>query len=107
MTQALYHICTTADWQHAQTQDCYRPLSLANEGFIHCCFEAQLPDVLARFFAGQHDLLLLEIDTAAVAVLLVLEDLYQHGQNFPHLYGVLPLTAVRSVRALSAGQPLN
>jgi hypothetical protein len=51
--------------------------------------------VARRLFEGQNDLILLTIDPDGLEEgTLVYEDLYGHGEEFPHVYGPLPTTAV-------------
>jgi uncharacterized protein (DUF952 family) len=96
----LFHITTRAAWTEAVTAGSYRPASLVAEGFIHLSTEAQWPRSLARFFAGQDDLVLLAIDPARVAAEIRYEE--AHGESFPHLYGALDPAAVVDVRALAS-----
>lgn len=94
----LLHITPRQTWQQAQVSGSYRPESLDQEGFIHCSLPAQVTAVANERFAGQHGLMLLVIDAARVPAEIRYEDCYETGQNFPHIYGPLPVAAV--VRAL-------
>jgi len=96
MTELL-HITTTDRWQEAQSADEYRPPSLAEEGFIHCSTADQIIGVANAFYAGQSGLLLLQIDPVKVLAEVRYEDCYESGQEFPHIYGPLPLPAVKKV----------
>ena len=91
----LLHITTADAWDAAG--ELYEAPSLAADGFLHCCTPEQLPGVLARFFFGHTDLLVLEIDEAQLTSELRWEDSYGHGA-FPHLYGPLPKSAVIQCR---------
>lgn len=93
----LFHITTRAAWAAAQAAGEYRAPSLAEVGFIHLSTAAQWPATLARFFAGQRELVLLEIDAARAGDIRFER---ADGDDFPHLYGPLPLAAVVSVREL-------
>ncbi len=46
------------------------------------------------FFSGRDDLTLLTIDTSRIKGILVYEDLYDAGEDFPHVYGPLPTATV-------------
>jgi uncharacterized protein (DUF952 family) len=70
------------------------------DGFIHLSTAAQVEGTLARHFAGERGLSLVAIESAALGDALKWER-SRGGALFPHLYGPLPLSAVRSVRALS------
>jgi uncharacterized protein (DUF952 family) len=101
----ILHIATQAQWEEAEAAGTYRPPSLASEGFIHCSTLQQVVGSANRYFAGCDELCLLCIDEAEVAELLRYEppsprpDGADHraAERFPHLYGPLPLGAVRAV----------
>ena len=54
----------------------------------------------AKHYAGQSDLMLVEVDLTALGEALVWEP-SRGGALFPHIYGPLPVAATRSVRALT------
>lgn len=96
MDKYLLHITTTDEWQQYQHQTLYEAPSLANEGFIHCSTFKQVVGVVNQWFKGQQELLLLVIDSSKLKSPLKYEDLYNHGDEFPHLYGPLHTAAVIS-----------
>lgn len=69
------------------------------EGFIHCSTAAQLVTTGRRHFAGQSDLVVLEIDPDRLRWELRWEE--SGGEPFPHLYGPLSLDAVIAVQTFS------
>jgi len=77
------------------------PVDLA-DGFIHFSTAAQVAETAARHFAGEHDLLLVAVDTAVLGAALRWEP-SRGGALFPHLYGSLPMAAVRHVVPLPLG----
>jgi uncharacterized protein (DUF952 family) len=95
----IYHITTHAAWEAAQAEGELAAPSLTAEGFIHCSRAHQLLSVAKRFFLGQTGLLVLAIDEAGVAAILV-NEAPTHAQDpftmdqFPHLYGKIPVAAV-------------
>ncbi len=89
----LLHITSVEQWAISQSNGMHTDPSLESEGFIHCSGSEQVSGTASRFFEGRTDLLLLEIDPAALSSPLVYEDSYGHGE-FPHLYGPLNLDAV-------------
>jgi uncharacterized protein (DUF952 family) len=93
---SLFHITTRTAWHAAQAAGEYRAPSLAEVGFIHLSTAAQWPITLARFYAGARDLVLLEIDPHGLDVRFERAD----HEDFPHLYGPLPLAAVLAVSSL-------
>lgn len=79
------------------------PVDLA-DGYIHLSTAEQLPETLAKHFAGQSDLHLAAVDLAALGDFVRWEP-SRGGQLFPHLYRALPLTAVISHEALTRFNP--
>ena len=100
LVATIYHIAEPDRWDPGA--DSYEADTLASEGFIHCSTAEQVRGVAEAVFAGRSDLFLLSIDTGAVADVLVYEDLYDHGDDFPHVYGPIPMRAVTSVEPFSA-----
>jgi uncharacterized protein (DUF952 family) len=94
----LFHITTRAAWDRACREGTYAPPSLEAEGFIHLSLERQWRGALARFFQGQQGLVLLTIDPARLAAPIRYES--ADGDDFPHLYGALPVQAVIQVVSL-------
>jgi len=92
----LFHITTRAAWAAAQASGVYEPASLRSEGFIHLSTAEQWRTTLARFFATQRELVLLTIDPTDLDVRFERAD----GDDFPHLYGALPIAAVVAVEAI-------
>ena len=91
----LLHIISQAEWDQVGTH--YHPVSLNTEGFIHCStLETVLIPANERF-QGQKSLHLLVIDPHSVSAPIVFEDCEERGIEFPHIYGPLERTAVRSV----------
>ena len=83
----------------AVARESYAPVSLENEGFIHCSTLAQVIDTANRFYRGQCDLVVLHIDESRLKAELKYEPpTMNHGESagelFPHLYGELNVDAV-------------
>ena len=96
----IYHIIQEQAWHMVQKAGIYQPASLKAEGFIHFSTLAQSLGVANRFYAGQKSLLLLAVNEGLVSAEIVYEDLYGHGDKFPHLYGSLDPEAVVAVHKL-------
>jgi uncharacterized protein (DUF952 family) len=97
----IYHITTSLQWQAQQSGGEFVADSLESEGFIHCSTELQIDGVLARYYQGARDLLLLEIDET----LLLSECRFEvstGGELFPHVYGVINKSAIVSVRPIES-----
>ena len=69
---------------------------LEQVGFIHFSWREQVEPTYSRFYADADEVLLLEIDPASGGCTLR-ADAIPTGELLPHLYGPLPLQAVREV----------
>lgn len=98
----LLHIARRENWAAAVRKGDYRPESLVDEGFIHCSLPEQVVSVADAMYRGQPDLVLLVIDPDRVPAEIRFEDCYQSGQEFPHIYGPLPVAAVDQVVAFES-----
>ena len=99
----IYKIAPRALWAEAEARGRFTgaPVDLA-DGYIHFSTAAQAHETARRHFAGQSDLVLAAIDTAALGDALKWEP-SRGGQLFPHLYANLLMTAVVSVVPLPLG----
>ncbi len=99
----IYKICPEALWREAEAAGRFEgaPVDLA-DGFIHFSTAAQLEGTADKHFRGQAGLLLISVEEAALGEGLRYEP-SRGGDLFPHLYGPLPLQAVRAVRPLELG----
>lgn len=98
----LYHIALPTDWENARKTGTYttstRGVTLAHEGFVHCSRRHQVEATANRFYGDIDEVVLLTIDEAALDAAVVDEDLYGTGENFPHVYGPIPVSAVVDAR---------
>lgn len=96
----IFKICTAELWRDAERTGEFggAPVDV-RDGFIHFSTAAQLAETAAKHFRGQSDLLLLAVDREALGDALRFEP-SRGGDLFPHLYGTLPVSAVRAVHAL-------
>ena len=96
----LYKICPAALWREAEHQGVFRGSEHdIRDGFIHFSTAEQVAETAAKHFAGQDDLLLIAIGTAALGDALKWEP-SRGGALFPHLYCELNLNAVLKVTPL-------
>lgn len=100
----LFHITSEQQWRDAKSLGVYRPVSFDDEGFVHCSMREQVVSVANRFYAGRDDLVLLVIDEARLAADVIRENLEGGEELFPHVYGVIELSAVVKVFPFKPGQ---
>lgn len=96
-----YKILSVADWQSLVAKTAYAgsPVDLA-DGYIHLSADDQLAVTAAKYYSGQSDLMLVEVDLTQMGDELVWEA-SRGGALFPHIYGPLLLSATRTARPLS------
>lgn len=97
----LLHIATESDWAAAGA--IYAPAGFASEGFVHCSYPAQLLGPANALFVGRNDLVLLVIDPARLTATVKVEDCYDEGQAYPHVYGPIERVAVVRVAPFRPG----
>lgn len=100
MSEPLFHLAEPRAW--AAATDEYAPASVEVEGFIHCSTGDQLSRTARQLYIDRNDLVLLTIDPGPISGDVRYEDLYDTGEEFPHIYGSVPTSAV-----LTTGPYLN
>ncbi|HEX8328053.1 MAG TPA: DUF952 domain-containing protein [Hymenobacter sp.] len=101
----LYRIAEPDDWHQTQQTGFFASADLAAEGFIHSSEQHQILETARRYYAGRADLVLLEWDEDALAgarVRVEREWVPSRQQHFAHVFGPVPLTAVRRSWPLAA-----
>lgn len=101
--RTIYKISDAAAWRAAERAGEFTgaPVDLA-DGYIHFSTVDQVAETAAKHFAGQRDLILVAVDAGALGPALKWEP-SRGGALFPHLYGTLPLHAVRWTKPLPLG----
>jgi uncharacterized protein (DUF952 family) len=100
MPEPIYKICPRTLWKEAELTGRFDGAPVdRDDGFIHFSAGGQVRETAARHFAEADDLLLITVDPTALEGALRWEP-SRGGALFPHLYGSLPLTAVRKVEPL-------
>jgi uncharacterized protein (DUF952 family) len=98
----IYKVLRGAQWSEAQASGSFAGSpDDARDGFIHFSTAEQLEGTLERHFAGEQNLVVLEVDAAALGDALRWEP-SRGGALFPHLYGELPMSAVLGTSAPGA-----
>ena len=92
----FYHITTPERWAMFATKDYYNAESLVTEGFIHASFAEQIAPTLAIHFKNVKKIIILTVDPSVLEAELRVEA-SRNGDLFPHIYGVLPMSAVLGV----------
>ncbi len=93
----ILHITQRAAWDAALLLGEYRVPTLEIDGFIHCSTLKQVLEPANSLYRGQTDLVLLCIDPHRVKSPIRYEDYYDLGDEFPHIYGSIPIEAVTQV----------
>jgi uncharacterized protein (DUF952 family) len=103
MAGLIFHMCRKDEWEDARSRGAYAGSSQdRQDGFIHFSTAEQLPGSARKHRAGQPDIVLLAVDPAPLGDALKWEP-SRGGALFPHLYGSLPVSAVRWAQDLSLG----
>ena len=99
----IYKICPADLWREAERTGVFHGSPVdRRDGYIHFSTSAQAVETAEKHFPRERDLVLVEVDVAALGNRLVWEPA-RGGCLFPHLYGELPLGAVRRVGPLPLG----
>jgi uncharacterized protein (DUF952 family) len=105
VSRLILHITTAPEWAAAQAAGEYRAPSLEAEGFIHCSTPAQVTHVGDWFYRDVPDLVLLCIDPGRLVSELLWESSADaFAGEFPHVYGPIPVDAVRAVVPWARGE---
>lgn len=104
MDAIIYTMVRAADWRAAEAAGAYHgSADDRRDGFLHFSAGDQLRASAAKHRAGEAGLLLVAVETAALGEALRWEPAGSRPGLFPHLYGALPLSAVRGVTPLPLG----
>lgn len=106
MADLLVHLCRAREWEEAQRAGELRPGSLTDVGFVHLSAPWQVHLPADRLFGGRTDLVVLFVDPVRLAAPLRWEPgvpTDPASMLFPHMYGVLPVSAVVDVEPYRPG----
>ena len=99
----IYKILPRADWAEVEIAGRFDGSAVDHaDGFIHFSTAEQVAETARRHFAGQPDLVVLEIESDDLGPALRWEP-SRGGDLFPHLYGVLDKSKVRAVHEAPLG----
>jgi len=100
----IYKILARPEWDAALAAGRYDGSAVDRaDGFIHFSTAAQAQETARRHFAGQTDLIVLELEADEFGDSLKWEP-SRGGDLFPHLYGPLDPGLVRRVSAAPLGE---
>ncbi len=105
----IFHLSLEGDWQRALERGSYeistRGLTLDEVGFIHASFEHQVGPVATAYYSDVTEpLVVLVIDPDKLESPMVVEDVEDANDSFPHIYGPLNPSAVVEVRAVTVSE---
>jgi beta-hydroxylase len=102
MPSSAYKILTAEQWGAWQRTGAFAgsPVDQA-DGFIHLSTAEQVQGTLERHFAGQRELVLAEVELSVLGSSVKWEP-SRGGALFPHVYGQIPIEAVRASRPIAA-----
>jgi len=93
----IYKVLSRAEWTRAHEAGRFEGSAVdRQDGFIHFSTAAQAQETARRHFAGQADLVVLEVEADDLGPALRWEP-SRGGDLFPHLYGALNAALVRYV----------
>ncbi|MBC7273929.1 MAG: DUF952 domain-containing protein [Streptomyces sp.] len=100
----ILHITERSLWERARASGSWeistRGRTLRQEGYIHFSTRAQLPTVAAFLYGsydGPDELVVLVVDPARLDVPVKYEAPEPGGEEYPHVYGPVPVGAVVDV----------
>ncbi|MFN7621011.1 MAG: DUF952 domain-containing protein [Brevundimonas sp.] len=101
MSGVAYKLVDRSEWIAALAAGAYAGSAVDRaDGYIHMSTAAQLAETARRHYAGQRELVLVEVDLAPLGAALKWEP-SRGGDLFPHLFAPLPASADAPQRGLS------
>jgi len=101
--QFVFKVASRAAWEDACREGAFAgSADDLRDGFIHLSLFEQLPGTLAKHFRGQDDLVLVQFETLDLGEKLRWEP-SRGGEEFPHLYALLPTARALAVHPLRLG----
>lgn len=92
----IYHIVTPETWENFKDEPFYEAESLESEGFVHCSYYNQLPEVLERYYKNAGRIFILHINPHLLTFELIAEA-STGGEIYPHIYGKIKKLAIVNV----------
>ncbi len=95
----IFHVVDRSVWAAATQHGEYTPDGFARDGFVHFSFVDQVARVANALYRDESDLVVVELDLPDDEV--VVEDCYDAGEAFPHVYRPIPTAAAVGAHQLS------
>lgn len=98
----IYKILLPSEWEQFQKNKVFTGSTFDKEsGFIHCSTHEQISRILNKFFSATRPVYLLTIEKGKLLeAKLVFEANKPGGEEYPHLYGSIPLAAVIKIEKI-------
>lgn len=97
----IFKIVHRDEWDAAKHADHYDGSAKDRaDGFLHFSTAKQLMGTLQKYYAAENNLLLVAADEELLGAALKYEP-SRDGALFPHLYGPLPVSAVKWARGIT------
>ena len=91
----LYKILTRRQWARAGAEQRLPTAPIdEQDGFVHLSAAHQVRETAEKWFAGQEDLVLVAVDPARIPGERLIWEPSRGGDDFPHVYGDVPLAAL-------------
>ncbi|MEM6294976.1 MAG: DUF952 domain-containing protein [Myxococcota bacterium] len=105
MSVRVFKIYTAAQWEARVSLGhlAWAPVD-DTDGFVHLSSLEQVVETANKHFAGQIDLVLVEIDPAALPEGSLRWEVSRGGAKFPHVYATMPLASALEAWPFEAGQ---
>jgi uncharacterized protein (DUF952 family) len=102
-TGMTWHLCALDHWIGQSRSNTYTPERFEEEEFVHCTNKpSRLMEIADLFYRNDpRKYVVLEIDLDSVPVPAVYED---EANEFPHIYGRVPVLSVRRVLHVERGE---
>jgi uncharacterized protein (DUF952 family) len=98
----VYKIVHLPEWREAVLAGWYAGSAKDRaDGFLHFSSAKHVAGTLAKYYAGATVLILVAVETAKLGPALKFEQ-SRDGTLFPHLYAILPLSAVSWAKAIDS-----
>ena len=97
----IYKILPASEWHEAQAKGRFDGSAIdLRDGYIHFSTAAQAQETGRKYFSGMADLMVLAVEGESLGPALKWEP-SRGGDLFPHLYGPLPVSAVKQAFAVT------